>query len=196
MRFYIFTKTLYMKRDIIREKILSTAESVFERHGYEKTILDDLGRAAGMNKTSLYYYYPNKEEIFAAVIQRQFDAYLLALESKIQKKKDGKNGVRSFMENRHTVLKKFALLYKFRTETNNHQLQEIERREIDFLKQLIAKGIKNGELRKSTEKGAKAILTALNAASSKDVEMLCEFLWEGIGKRKKEKTVEETSTGF
>lgn len=185
-----------MKRDIIREKILSTAESVFERHGYDKTILDDLGRAAGMNKTSLYYYYPNKEEIFAAVIHRQLDAYLVALEAKINKKKNGKNGVKSYLENRHSVLKKFNLLYKFRDVSSNVPV-DIETKEIDFLKQLIAKGIKQGELRKSAEKGAKVILAAMNASSSnKDIEMLGEFLWEGIGKRKKDKAQEEPHPEF
>jgi AcrR family transcriptional regulator len=191
-----------MKRDIIREKILTAAETVFERHGYDKTILDDLGREAGMNKTSLYYYYPNKEEIFAAVIHRQSEAYIQALESKIAKKKNGKNGLRTYLENRTSVLKKFLLLHKakssslFTSESIVNALLGTHETEIKFVKQLIATGIKNGELKKSSEKGAKVILAALNSLSlngksaEKDTALLVAFLLDGIGKGKKEKVVE------
>lgn len=176
-----------MKRDIIREKVLNAAEAVFERHGYEKTTLDDLGREAGLNKTSLYYYYPNKEEIFGAVIHRQFDAYLVALDSKINKKKDGKSAVKLYLENRNSVRKKFTLLHQFRDSFNAYLFSEIEEKETDFLKQLIAKGVDSKELKKSAEKSAKIILTALNAiTSNKDMELFSELLWDGIGKKKKE----------
>jgi len=191
-----------MKRDIIREKILTAAETVFERHGYDKTILDDLGREAGMNKTSLYYYYPGKEEIFAAVIHRQSEAYIQALENKIAKKKNGKNGLRTYLENRYSILKKFTLLQKaksstlFASESIVDALSGIDEAETKFVKQLIATGIKNGELRKSSEKGAKVILTALNAISSlgksaeKDTALLVELLLDGIGKKSKDKMAE------
>lgn len=191
-----------MKRDIIREKILTAAETVFERHGYDKTILDDLGREAGMNKTSLYYYYPGKEEIFAAVIHRQSEAYIQALENKITKKKNGKNGLRTYLENRSSILKKFMLLHKakssalFASESIVDTLSGIHEAETKFLKQLIAAGIKNGELRKSSEKGAKVILAALNAISSqgksaeKDTALLVELLLDGICKKSKDKVAE------
>ena len=49
-----------LKKELVREKILRAAQGVFEKIGPEKTTLEDLGRAAGMNKTSLYYYFTNK----------------------------------------------------------------------------------------------------------------------------------------
>ena len=193
-----------MKRDIIREKILTAAEAVFERHGYDKTILDDLGREAGMNKTSLYYYYPNKEEIFAAVIHRQSEAYIQALENKISKKKNGKNGLRIYLENRISILKKFTLLYRVKSshqfsESTANTLLHIDRLELQKVKELIATGIKNGELRKSSEKGAKVILAASNAllsqgkSAEKDMALFVNFLLDGIAKGKKEKVIEISS---
>jgi len=191
-----------MKRDIIREKILTAAETVFERHGYDKTILDDLGREAGMNKTSLYYYYPSKEEIFAAVIHRQSEAYIQALENRVTKKKNGKNGLRTYLESRASILKKYPLLYKakssalFASESIIDALSGIDEAETKFVKQLIAAGIKSGELRKSAEKGAKVILAALNAlyfngkSAEKDTVLLMEFLLDGIAKKNKDKVVE------
>lgn len=176
-----------MKRDTVREKLLVAAETVFERHGFEKTTLEDLGREAGLNKTSLYYYYPNKEEIFSAVLHRQFDAFLLVLEAKINKKKNGKNAVKSYMENRNSVLKKFTLLSKLHYDSAYDTNSKIEEKEIAYVYDLIAKGIKNGELRKSADKAAHIIVTALDALKfHKDSDVFGELLWDGIGKKKRE----------
>lgn len=191
-----------MKRDIVREKILSAAENVFDRHGFEKTTLDDLGRELGMNKTSLYYYYKNKEDIFAAVILRQSEAFLGALENKTGKKKAGKAALKTYLEQRGGLLKKAPLLNKaylnpfFASEAVSVALAEAEESEATFLRQLMAKGIKNGELKKGTDKGARVIISALQAlhakgkSSEKDVLMLSDFLLEGVAKKGKEKTAE------
>lgn len=193
-----------MKKEIIREKILAAAESVFERHGFEKTILDDLGREVGMNKTSLYYYFQNKEEIFAAVLQRQSDAFLSALESKTAKKKKEKDVLKTYLEQRGPLLRKSALLYRaksqdfFAADVIAAALDSARENELEFLRQLIAKGIKSGELKKSAEKSAKVILTALHAlngngkSAEKDVELFARLLLEGIGKKHKEKEKEES----
>lgn len=197
-----------MKRDIIREKVLNAAEVVFQRHGFEKTTLDDLGREAGLNKTSLYYYFRNKDEIFAAVIHRQSEAFLAALENKTDKKKGGKGALKSYLEQRGGILKKFPLFYKAKlqsfigAEAVVTALTDAEENEATFLRQLMARGIKNGELKKGSDKGAKVILTALNAighkgkASEKEAELFAEFMLEGIGKKGKQSaTHDEGVTG-
>lgn len=194
-----------MKRDIIREKVLAAAEEVFQRYGFEKTTLDDLGREAGMNKTSLYYYFRNKDEIFAAVIHRQSEAFLAALENKTDKKKGSKGALKSYLEQRTALLKKLPLLHKAKTQlftgsdTIITALADADENEATFLRQLMAKGIKNGELKKGSDKGARLFLTALNAigtkgkSSEKDAELFAEFLLEGIGKKSKEKAESDPS---
>lgn len=194
-----------MKREIIREKLLTAAEEVFLRHGFEKTTLDDLGREAGMNKTSLYYYFRNKDEIFAAVIHRQSEAFLASLETKTDKKKGSKGALKTYLEQRGALLKKLPLFHKAKTQSFAGSsaivaaLADAEENEATFLRQLMAKGIKNGELKKGSDKGARVFLTALNAignkgkSSDKDAELFAEFLLEGIGKKNKEKSDSETS---
>ncbi len=54
-----------------RDLILRAAAPCFARYGYAKTTLDDIGRAVGLNKASLYYYYPGKDELFMAVVLRE-----------------------------------------------------------------------------------------------------------------------------
>jgi AcrR family transcriptional regulator len=49
---------------------LDCALEVFWRQGYEGTALSDLTAAMGINKPSLYAAFGNKEELFAAVVDR------------------------------------------------------------------------------------------------------------------------------
>ena len=57
-----------------KQEILKAASECFARFGYEKTTLDDIGKMVGLNKASLYYYYKNKEDIFAEVVLQAGDS--------------------------------------------------------------------------------------------------------------------------
>jgi AcrR family transcriptional regulator len=46
-----------------REKILNTAGYFFGQKGYIATSIDDIAKAAKMNKASIYYYFKNKAAI-------------------------------------------------------------------------------------------------------------------------------------
>ena len=51
--------------------ILKAAREVFARHGYRKTTIEDIAHRLGMVKSALYYYYPNKQELFIAVVEHE-----------------------------------------------------------------------------------------------------------------------------
>jgi len=54
-----------------REQILQAALTCFGEHGYHASTMDDLVRASGLSKGSLYWHFRSKEEVFLAV----FDAF-------------------------------------------------------------------------------------------------------------------------
>src|SRR6201987_6417241 len=51
-------------------EILSAALSCFAEHGFAATRLDDVAQRAGVTKGTLYLYFPNKEELFKAVVRQ------------------------------------------------------------------------------------------------------------------------------
>lgn len=53
--------------DAKRERIVSAALAVFGRHGYRRTSMDLLARAAGMSRPALYQYFAGKAAVFEAV---------------------------------------------------------------------------------------------------------------------------------
>lgn len=56
------------KDEIIQQDILQAASQLFQKYGLNKVTMDDIARAVGKGRSSLYYYYKNREEIFDAVM--------------------------------------------------------------------------------------------------------------------------------
>lgn len=54
-----------------REQILDGALSVFMQMGFDAASMNDITREAGVSKGTLYVYFKNKDDLFAAIIERQ-----------------------------------------------------------------------------------------------------------------------------
>ena len=53
------------------DQVLEGARQVFLAQGYEPASVDEIARAAGVSKATLYSYFPDKERLFIAVIQTE-----------------------------------------------------------------------------------------------------------------------------
>jgi AcrR family transcriptional regulator len=51
-----------------RDHIIEAARNVFRKFGYRKTTMNDVAKATGKGKSSIYYYFESKDDIFKAVI--------------------------------------------------------------------------------------------------------------------------------
>lgn len=57
------------QEDILAEQILKAALQLYQQHGIKKVTMDDVARVIGKTRTTLYYYYKNRDEIFEAVME-------------------------------------------------------------------------------------------------------------------------------
>lgn len=53
-----------------RDEVLENALRVFAKMNYEKASLVEIAKACGLSKAGLIYYYPFKQDLFAAVIDK------------------------------------------------------------------------------------------------------------------------------
>lgn len=60
--------------EAVKNDIIAAAEKHFSLLGFEKTTLDDITGENGRTKTSIYYHFKNKHEIFKSVIEKEFDS--------------------------------------------------------------------------------------------------------------------------
>jgi AcrR family transcriptional regulator len=56
------------QEELLRSQILQTAQQLYQRHGIRKVTMDDVAKAIGKTRSSLYYYYKNRDELFEAVM--------------------------------------------------------------------------------------------------------------------------------
>ena len=135
-----------MKTTNKKLQIISAAKQCFAQYGYDKTTLDDIGKRLGLNKSSLYYYFKNKEEIFTAVVLEEADSIVDGLQTEMESKTSPEEKIQLYMKKRIGYYKKVLSLHQLSAESIRqiqpgfHQLyNEILLREIAFIqKQLMA----------------------------------------------------------
>lgn len=57
-----------VNKEEFRKKVIIAAGQIFSRYGFRKTTMDEIARELKMGKSSIYYYFKSKEEIFEAVV--------------------------------------------------------------------------------------------------------------------------------
>ncbi len=57
------------KKEKVREQLIKAVREAFRAKGYANTTMDDLAQATGKAKSTLYYYFENKEDAFRAVVK-------------------------------------------------------------------------------------------------------------------------------
>jgi len=58
------------KGEIVRNRIVETAKTLFHLKGYTNTSVDEIVRRASVTKGNLYHYFASKEELGSAVIDQ------------------------------------------------------------------------------------------------------------------------------
>jgi AcrR family transcriptional regulator len=59
-----------------RNRILEAAMTVFRRHGFRRSSIEETAEAAGLTRQALYHHFKSKEALFRAVIERVHDRAL------------------------------------------------------------------------------------------------------------------------
>ncbi len=57
-----------------RRQIIEGARAVFLGQGFDAASMNDIARAAGVSKGTLYVYFENKEQLFEAIVEQECDA--------------------------------------------------------------------------------------------------------------------------
>jgi len=70
---------MFTKEEIIRNEVIITAQRLFQKYGYSKTTMEDIAKAMDRGKSTIYYYFKSKDEIFEAVIIKEADDVVYAI---------------------------------------------------------------------------------------------------------------------
>lgn len=74
-----------IKDDLFQEQVIKAAQQLFRQYGLQKVTMDDVAKAVGKGRSSLYYYYKNKIEIFGAVMDVEIGEILAEMARAVDK---------------------------------------------------------------------------------------------------------------
>lgn len=103
---------LNVGKDEVREQVVQSARQVFARYGYKKTALDDIAREARKGKSTIYYYFKSKDEIFKAVIDAEAEIRKQAIEKEISQITDSRLKLKTYIYVRMLTLKMVVNYYE------------------------------------------------------------------------------------
>lgn len=140
------------KEEQIKEEALLAAQKLFQQFGLRKTTMEDIAKVMGKGKSTLYYYYKSKEEIFNDVIMREIDEVFNKTRSEIEKITSAEEKLKTYFSVSTRTIKQKVILYKIIQGEVFEKLSPVDlfikkfnTREIQSAKEILLLGIKNKE---------------------------------------------------
>ncbi len=162
-----------IKEDDIQGQILQAAKQLFQAHGFRKVTIDDVARAIGKARSSLYYYYKTKEEILDAVMAVEIRELLAAITRAVNDVQSTEQKISAFFATRLRILRERRAFYNtLDTGMDAEEMstykkaqyvihKKIMEQEGDLLQQVITDGIRKGELRKMNKEDQQILIFVL-----------------------------------
>jgi AcrR family transcriptional regulator len=127
----------------VQEDIVNAARAVFGRFGFRKSTMDDIARAARKGKSSLYYYFKSKEEVFRAVVEREGSILERQILQALDAEKTPQAKICTYTTTRIELLRGLANFYSAFKDEYLEQYAFIEkvRRKFDAWELTMIKGI-------------------------------------------------------
>jgi AcrR family transcriptional regulator len=147
-----------IKEELMQEQILQAAKQLFTVHGFAKVTMDDVAKAVGKGRSSLYYYYKNRDEILDAVVNMEINATLSTLEKAVDQAGTAEAKFAAYCMAKLRIAKEKgsflnvleagmdaeALTHFYKTKIGLREL--IMKRESALLTRIVQEGVKNREL--------------------------------------------------
>lgn len=160
------TMTAFEKEEASKlEAILTAAQKKFGQYGLAKTTMNDIASELGMGKASIYYYFPNKEALYEAVILKEQEHFIQEISKSIKASANAANILRSYSKKRVALFESCFNLSKLSGDMLStvpcvkRLVEDFGKKESALLASILELGIQNKEFQ-SEEIQEKADLLA------------------------------------
>jgi len=192
-----------MEKGVNRNSIVEVAREIFAHYGFRKTTMNEIAGGVGKGKSSLYYYFNSKEDVFRAVIEKEADTMKQKLVDAVAAETDPVEKLRIYVVARMEILHELVNFHQaINSEylTNLDFIQKMRRNydseEVALLKRILELGVELGTFRiEDVDLTSLAVATALkglevpllatndNISIELRIERIMQILFFGIVKR-------------
>lgn len=134
------------------EMIIAAARKRLAYYGLSKTTMDEIATDVGMGKASLYYYFPTKDSLFAAVIAGEQNEFIGNARQLIGSNSRACDKMRAYVERRLDFFRQAMTLSKLSIQTFSDMkpsfgglFKTFAQQELLFLQQILDAGNESGE---------------------------------------------------
>ncbi len=153
----------------IRNHIVGVARKIFTRNGFKKTTMEEIAEVSSKGKSSIYYYFTSKEDIFRAVVEKEAHELKERLDRIIMKNDSPVERLKAYMLFRLHYVKTLGNFYAALKEESLSHMEFILKIRRDFdeeerqvVREILDEGMKRGFFKlSSSEIGAIAISTMM-----------------------------------
>jgi AcrR family transcriptional regulator len=161
------------KEDVMQEQILQAAKRLFAVYGLSKVTMDDVAKAIGKGRSSLYYYYKSKEEIFDAVFTKEIQEMLAFMQRAINHAATTEEKIKAFCVAKLEVQREKQIFFSTLDAgmdadalSQFHQVKirhhhQIIKQENALVEQIFEFGISKGQLRKISKREQEQLIYVL-----------------------------------
>jgi AcrR family transcriptional regulator len=194
---------MVVEKDDVRRKIVQVASRIFTRFGYRKTTMEEIAMASRKGKSSIYYYFKSKEEIYRAVVEKEANELKEELKEEVRKHTDPIEQLKAYILFRMHKIKMVTNFYEALKSDYLGQMEFIEKirkrfdqDEIKIVKQILQEGMDSGKFNvDDPELSSVAIVTAMKGLEipllirkehgniETRLDNLIKFLFYGLVKR-------------
>jgi AcrR family transcriptional regulator len=192
-----------LDKDEVKDAIVNVARHIFSRFGFRKTTMDEIAIASRKGKSSIYYYFASKEEIFKAVVEKEASIMKDELIKAHDEAESPAQKLKMHVLVRMRTMEKLANFYSAIKDDYLSHLDFIDKirkkydqEEIQMMEQILIEGVEKGTFEiEDTALAATAIVTVLKGmeiplfwgVEEQDVERrldhLIHILFHGVMKR-------------
>lgn len=143
------------RKDLVRDELLGKAAELFSRRGYANTTIQDIAQELGLSRSSLYHYFPSKEELLRALIEAETAGSFEFLgklrdDTSLTASERLRQAVRSSVARRLAGGASMRLLERLESDMPEEllaQFNRVRRQILQFYIDIVETGIRNGEFR-------------------------------------------------
>ena len=132
-----------------KERIIEIAEQLFAQYGFQKTTMEDIANKVHMGKSSVYYYFKSKDDIFSEVIRKDTRIFQQKLDDAVDSANTPEDKIRAYVITRMTHLQDLSKFYITLTDgylDHYFFVEEVRKDFYDYentvLKNLLEEGVK------------------------------------------------------
>jgi AcrR family transcriptional regulator len=142
------------QQDVKKEKILEAAHHRFLHFGYSKTTMNEIAGDLSMSKALLYYYFPDKSQLYVAVMRKVADDYLKKLANRINTFADLREAFMFQIDTQHDfIVTNYNFFDYFRLNEQNLPeviwdiVKQVHESEIELLVSAIKTEVERGRIK-------------------------------------------------